>query len=337
MSEKIRVLLVKNFFEKDIEYIRARLLDSVEIIRPSEFTPETIAQAVKDNIHVVLGEPKTKAILDNASSLKLIQIPWTGVDRLNFDLLKQYPFLVCNSHSNARIVAEYAVAMMFAIAKRLAFHDRYLRRGKWCRPTQQGENLFFPPEPVYQKTIVIIGYGAIGRNIAEMLAGFSAKIIAIDVKPCNKTPQPLYKLLGPEKMPDAAAQADFLFTAVPLTEHTRGMINKNVFEKMKSTAYFINTSRGEVVVEEDLYNVLKNRRIAGAAIDTWYNYPKASSPDALPSLKFPFHELDNLVLSPHRAGFARGAMPHLDDAIENINRFAAGKELINIVDLNAGF
>ena len=105
MSQKIRVLLSKDFFEKDLEYIHSQLVENVELVKPAAFTPEAIAGAVKDNIHAILGEPPAKVVLDNAKDLKLIQVPWTGVDRLDFELLKQYPFLVCNSHSNAVVVA----------------------------------------------------------------------------------------------------------------------------------------------------------------------------------------------------------------------------------------
>jgi len=136
---------------------------------------------------------------------------------------------------------------------------------------------------------------------------------------------------------EVAGVAHFLFAAVPVPEDTRGLIHQAVFQAMKPTAYFINTSRGKIVVEEDLYNALKDGVIAGAAIDTWYKYPAPDNPQTTGSEKFPFHELNNLVMSPHRAGFAKGLMPHLDDAIENLNRLAAGRELINVVDLDAGY
>jgi phosphoglycerate dehydrogenase-like enzyme len=337
MSRKIRVLLCKNFFEKDLEYIRSRLAENVEVVRPAAFTQEVIAEAVKDNIHVLLGEPPGKMVLDNGKDLELIQIPWTGVDRLDFELLKQYSFLVCNSHSNAKVVAEYAVAMMLAVAKWLPLHDRYLRKGKWCRPQQDTESFFLPPEPIYGKTVLIVGYGAVGQYIAKLLTGFSVELQAVDAKEHAIPPEPLSKIVQPRHMLDIAAEADFLFVAVPLTNKTRGMINKSILDMMKPMAYFINTSRGEVVEEEDVYNALKNKKIAGAAIDTWYNYPKPGKPDVFPSQKFPFHELDNLVLSPHRAGFAREMLPHLDDAIGNLNRLATGQKLINVVNLQEGY
>ena len=337
MSSKIRVLLGKNFFQKDLEYITSRLAENVEIVTPPDFSSETLAEVVKNEIDVFLGEPSSKNILDNAASLKLIQIPWTGVDRLNFDLLRQYPFPVCNSHSNARAVAEYAVSLMFAVTKAIPIHDRYLRQGKWCRPKQNSESFFSPPELIRNKTVGIIGYGAIGKLIAEMLNGFSVTLQAVEAKQYDTPPTPLVKIMPPVQMLDIVEESDFLFVAIPFTACTEGMINKNVFNKMKPTAYLINTSRGQVLAEEDLYNALKTKQIAGAAIDTWYNYPKPDSPDVLPSKDFPFHKLDNIVLSPHRAGFARGLLPHLDDAVENLNRLATGKPLINILDLEVGY
>jgi phosphoglycerate dehydrogenase-like enzyme len=170
-----------------------------------------------------------------------------------------------------------------------------------------------------------------------MAGGFGLDIQAVDARSLPETPSPLSRLVGPPDLGVVAAAADFLVVTVPLVDETLGMIDRKVFDRMRATAYLVSVSRGEVIVEEDLYRALSEHRIAGAAIDTWYQYPRPDSPDVLPSRRFPFHELDNLVLSPHRAGFARGELPHLDDAIENLNRFAAGKELINIVDLSAGY
>jgi phosphoglycerate dehydrogenase-like enzyme len=337
MEQKIRVLLLRKFFDEDLAYIRAHLSAAIELVAPAQFTPQALAEAADGNIQAMLGEPQSKEILDNARDLKLIQIPWTGVDRLNFQLLRRYHFTVCNSHSNARVVAEYAVSMMLAAAKWIPLHDRFMRCGKWCRPTPDGKGLFLPPEQIHGRSVGILGFGAIGQSIADMLSGFSVSIHAVDAKPFSSAPAGICRIVEPDRMTEVVAAADFLFVTVPLTENTRGMINRTFFKNMKPTSYFINTSRGEVVVEEDLYTALRDRLIAGAAIDTWYKYPTADNPETTGSDKFPFQELNNIVMSPHRAGFAKGLVPHLDDAIENLNRLAAGRELINVVDLNAGY
>lgn len=337
MDDKIRVLVTRRFMPEDLKYIADRLDVGVELMVPTAFQPDVLSEAVKNGVGVLLGEPPDKEVLDRAEDVRLIQVPWTGVDRLNFQLLRQYPFIVCNSHSNARVVAEYACSLLLSVAKWIPYHDRHLRRGEWCRPNLGEAALFRPPESLYRKTIAIIGFGAVGRALARILNCFDADIQAVDANPSEATPPLLSRLVGPEQMDEVVAVADFLVVALPLTDTTRGMINGDVLKRMKSTAYLINVSRGEVVVEEDLYRVLSERLIAGAAIDTWYQYPTADTPDVFPSRRFPFHNLDNLILSPHRAGFVRGELPHLDDAIENINRFASGKELINVVDLTKGF
>jgi len=337
MSAKLRVLLTRRFMPEDLEYIRARVDENVELTSPRAFDAEALGEAVERGADALLGEPPGKAVLDKAVGLRLIQVPWAGLERLDFALLRQYPFIVCNSHGNARVVAEYACSLLLSAAKWIPYHDRHLRGGRWCRPNVGDAALFRPPESLQHKTLGIVGYGAVGRALAGLAAGFDMDIQAVAARASGETPPPLSRLVAPARLIDVAADADFLALTVPLTDKTRGMIDRRIFDHMKQTAYLINISRGEVVVEEDFYRVLSDHRIAGAAIDTWYQYPSADRPEVLPSARFPFHELDNLVLSPHRAGFARGELPHLDDAIENLNRLASGRELLNVVDLTAGY
>jgi phosphoglycerate dehydrogenase-like enzyme len=136
---------------------------------------------------------------------------------------------------------------------------------------------------------------------------------------------------------DLLAEADILVIALPLTRRTRGLIDAKAIGGMKPGSFLVNISRGEVVDEAALYEALAGKRLGGAAIDTWYRYPTAESPEVLPSQRFPFEKLDNLVMSPHRAGFSEGELPHLADAAENLNRLAAGRPLINQIDLEAQY
>ena len=334
--DRVRVLLTKQYFETDISYLRSNLAENIELVQPARFTSQDIALAARDDVHVLLGDHISRETLDNARELRLIQIPWTGVDRLDFGLLNQYSIAVCNSHSNAGVVAEYAVGLMMAVVKSIPFHDKQLRQGKWMRPRRNAPDSFLPPYLIAGKTIGFLGYGAVARKIAQLLSGFEVSFVAVDAHPAVEPPEPLRFLGAPDEAAHVMAQADIVFIAVPLTAKTAGMVNAELLKMMKPSAYLINTSRGEVVNESDLYDALKERRIAGAAIDTWFAYPTETCPDTLPS-KYPFHELDNVVMSPHRAGFAGGLLPHLDDAIENINRLATGRPLINRVDLTNGF
>ena len=133
-------------------------------------------------------------------------------------------------------------------------------------------------------------------------------------------------------------QVDFLFLCVPLTENTRGFFGKEQFSAMKENSIFINTSRGEIVNEDALFAALKDNRIGGAAMDTWYNNPKNPfDTTCKPSMKHPFETLDNLVLSPHRAAMIAGEVPHLEDAVININRTIDGLDPINVVSVENRF
>jgi len=337
MSDTIRVLLVRKFFEQDLNYIKSRLADNIELIDPGDYSAETLSHAVRDNIHAMLGEPPAKPVLENAKHLKLIQIPWTGVDRLDFDLLRKYDFTICNSHSNAIVVAEYAVSLMLALAKWIPYHDHKLRQGKWCRPSQTNKSLFHPPEPIFGKTSLIMGFGAIGKRVAKLLRSFDMQIQAVDAIKYSQPPDGVSVVVTIDQMYSVLKDADFVFLTIPLTEETCGLANSKFFESMKDSAYLVNVSRGSVMVEKDLYDALKDNKIAGAALDTWYNYPKPNNPDVLPSENYNFQELENIVMSPHRAGFAKGILPHLADAVENLNRFAQGEEFINVVNLERGY
>lgn len=332
----IRVLLTRPFYDEDLAFLRAGLLPDVELVTPPAFTPDALLEAVRD-ADALLGDQLTRPLLAAGTRLRLVQVPWTGVDRLDFELLRQFPVTVCNSHSNAVPVAEMAVSLMLAITKKIPLHDARLRQGNWMRPKRGEPDAHMPPTLVSGCTAGFLGFGAIARQIAQCLTGFQMRFIATDARAGAPPPAPLDAIYPPEDLYIVAAQSDLLFVTLPLTPATRGLVNAEVFAAMKPSAYCINTSRGEVIDEEALYTTLYTRTIAGAAIDTWFQYPKADQPQVLPSSRFPFHELPNLVLSPHRAGFADGMLPHLQDVVTNLNRLATGESLINQVDLDAGF
>lgn len=333
----IRVLLTKEFYTEDLEYLCARIDKSIDIVTPSRFSIQSIEKAAKNNIHVLLGELVTKNILDNATQLKLIQIPWTGIDRLDFVLLRQYGTPVCNSHSNAYVVAEYAIGLMMAVVKKIPFHDRILRKGKWYRPSRNGSSLFCPPDLLNNKIVGFLGFGKIAKEIAKLMSGFSNTFYAFDIQRSKDAYDLIVCFLGEKNIEEFISQVDILYSTLPLTEKSKGMLDYKLLSLMKPTSYLINISRGEIIPEGDLFRILSEKRIAGAAIDTWYNYPSEDKPDTYPSEKYPFHKLDNLVLSPHRAGFAAGMKPHLDDVVENLNRMVRGMPLINRVNLQAGY
>lgn len=318
-----------------MDYISKNLNDNYNIIIPTSFSEEELLKHIY-NVDVLLGDYVTKSLLDNGN-IKLVQVPQAGIENLDIELLKKYEIPVCNSHSNALAVAESAVALLLSIAKKIPYHDKIFREGNWNNIVVEDtkDTLSTYGSYVYGKTIGFIGYGNIGRRIGKLLSGFDCKYMAI-VNNKNKEYEELAFVGDKDDLNYVLTNADYLIIAAPLTKDTESMINMGNIGKMKKTAYIINISRGKVIEESSLYYVLKNNLIRGAAIDAWYNYPKGTE-HVLPSKRYDFHKLNNIIMSPHRADLIYDEYPFLDDAILNIKALNEGRKLINVLKFNKGY
>jgi len=327
---KKRVLLTKPFFEKDIKYIKSRLSNKAELIIPDNYELETLVFLSK-NVDVFLGPNLSLSLLDNAANLKLIQIPWTGVDKLELDNLKGYNISLCNSHSNSLAVAEHSVALALALLKKIPYHHNELIKGNWNRPQKDDSNDVSPFSISFKDLrIGLLGYGSIALKIHKLLCGFDCHFYI-----CSKSQKIFEKnervkeFFLFDQIDNFLQLIDLLFVCLPLTSETNQLLDLSKLELLKN-GYIINTSRGEIVDEEALYQLLSNKIIKGAAIDTWTGGVKNGE---RPS-SYRFDKLNNVILSSHRAGMIEGSLPHLDDAITNINNLCNGLPLINIVDIN---
>ena len=332
----IKVLYTKPFFPADITYIKERIPADVQLITPESYTSEAIAN-VSGDVDMLFGGLITEEILKASKALKCIQVPWTGVDKLNFPLLKEYNITVCNSHSNSSVVAEHAVAMLFDAAKKISYHDKNMRKGVWNRPSPTNTSPITPfSKKISNTNIGIVGFGSIGSDIHQMLGGFNCnfKVFSRSSKE-NLDANTIH--YDSNEILNQLSTLDFVFISVALTENTREIVNHSFLDAMKNDAILINISRGEVIDQNALFNALKSNSIAFAAIDTWYNYPNKENPIVFPSKENDFHTLDNIVMSPHRAGMVEGGFPHLDDAIQNINKLYNNEPLINKVSLTDNY
>jgi len=334
-----KVLLTKAFFDTDLDYLKAGLDKSVEIVKPAEFNESSVLAALPE-ADVLLGgmltEPVLEAASETESKVAFFQIPWTGVDTLNFDVIKRTGVTVCNSHSNSTVVAEHGVGMLLAAAKKLCYHDRKMREGEWNRVAKEGNEVSPFSASLVNRHCLLIGCGAIGSRVAQMLNGFGCTFSSVTHRG-EANISGLRQAFNYSQLYSALSEADYIFVSVPLTDNTKHMIDSTAFDAMKISAILVNVSRGDVLVEDDLYNALNEQKIAGAAVDTWYQYPSATNKKPFPSATNDFHKLNNIVMSPHRAGYVDAGFPHLDDAIENINRHVAGKPLLNIVGSAQGY
>lgn len=326
----MNVLLTKNFMSSDIEYLKAGLTEGISLIEPDEYNESAVVEKIPD-ADVLLGGMLTELIVKASKHIKLIQIPWTGVDNIDFNLLKKYEVGdVCNSHSNGSVVAEHALALYFSVAKKIHYHDAQLRKGNWNRVSPGGNDVSPFSQSISGQNVVLIGYGAVNRAVHKFLNGFGSKISVVNRSGKVENSSTLSQVYSFDRIVNALDGANVVFIAVPLTQDTKRLFNFDCFQALGKEAILINVARGSVVEEEALFNALAKRQIYGAGIDTWYNYPKPGKGLATPpSSKFPFNELSNLVMSPHRAGYVDSGFPHLDDVITNINNLYQDKALIN--------
>jgi phosphoglycerate dehydrogenase-like enzyme len=335
MSDLKIVFNQKRKFEEQT-YIRSKLGKGYNIYFPKSNSEDEIVEELSD-ADVLVGVNITRRMLEEGKDLKIIQIPHAGVEGLDFELIKQYNIPVYNTHSNALSVAELAVGLILGIAKKIPYHDKLFRTGNWnsSASNDSWEEQSISSSYVSNKTISFIGYGNIGKKIAELLSGFNCKYMAI-VNNKKREYKELDFVGDINDLEYVLKSVDYLVVAAPLTKKTRGMLNKSNLVFMKNSAYIINISRGKVIDEESLYYMLSNNLIRGAALDAWYNYPKDKE-DIYPSKRYEFHKLNNLIMSPHRADAIYGEEPHIDDAIRNIIALKEGLDLINKVDLEEGY
>jgi phosphoglycerate dehydrogenase-like enzyme len=325
-QQHLKVVLIGNVASNAREFLKARLktrclLCPFPVARENSELLKALADA-----DVAVGNYFTERMVRAAKNLKLLQAPNAGVD--GFCLTKLSPgTTVTNAYFHGPAVAEYVIMMILALSRDLLGLDALFRKGIWRESWTQGE---LPREEVLGKVLGIVGFGHIGREVAVRARALGMKIMVISAHPPARKPQGVDFWKGPAEMEQLLRASDYVVLACPLNKDTEGLIGPREFGWMKRSAYLINVSRGPVVEEAALYHALKSHRIAGAAIDVWYRYPKDNRPSR-PS-RFPFHKLPNLIMTPHVSGWMRGTRDQrLRVVAANIDRLVSGRSLLNVV------
>lgn len=320
----------------------------VHLLHPPDDASLAVLQAhLQPGIHLSSGDdvPEPSQVLVGgrpsreqlaAPNLKALIIPWAGLPAETRPLLPDFPHLtVHNLHHNALPVAETAVMLLLAAAKCTVPYDQALRRHDWT-PRYQKPG---PALLLHGKTAVVLGYGAIGQAVGRLCQALGMRVLAT-----QQRLETAVAVDGATVHPAAALhrllpQADALLICLPHTPATDGLIGERELGLMKETAVLVNIGRGPIVAEAALYHALKNRRLHSAGLDVWYAYPAAPDTRAhTPPSAYPFHELDNVVMSPHRAGHTdeteRLRMTHL---AQLLNAAAGEQPIANAIDLLAGY
>ncbi len=227
--------------------------------------------------------------------------------------------LTNNSGSYDIPIAEHAIAFILAGAKRLHLY-RDQQTGRSWKEHRQDE--------IRGATLVVYGLGSIGAEIARLGSALGMRVIGVRRR---VGPAPgVERIVPPELLSQVAAEADYLAVAAPLTAATRGAVSRDVIDRMKKTAWIVNIARGAIVDEDALVDALRQGRLGGAGLDTFTTEPLAAD--------HPLWTLENVIISPHSSN----SSPHLRERTlalfrENLRRFKSGAELLNRVDLEAGY
>lgn len=292
------------------------------------------------NCEILVAGTPDREQLQASTALRALVIPWAGVPVPTRDLLMEFPHIaVHNIHHNALPVAEMAVTLMLAASKFIVPSDRTFRANDWSAR-------FLQPDPallITGKTALIVGYGAIGKQVGRMCQGLGMHVQVIrrhlpSAQAKNEQPEGIEQFT-PDALHSLLPGTDVMLICVPLTPETRGLIGEKELALLPPHAILINVSRAEIVDEAALYTALKDKTLYAAGLDVWYRNPSNESEAAgfAPSA-YPFSEFDNVVISPHRAGHASEAeqlrMEYLADML---NTAARGEPMPNHIDVQTGY
>lgn len=262
-----------------------------------------------------------------APNLKLLQSPAAGLDLVDLPSLRP-GVTVCNVDGHEQAIAEYCLMTMLALSHQLvdiatAFRDK----GSWSGGGAGGGPLH---GEILGKTVGIVGYGKIGREVAKRAAAFGCTVVAANRSPVadKGDASEIYPLAELDRM---LPRCDVVVIAAGLGPETRNLIDAGRLALMKPTALIVNIGRALIADEGALFAALKDNKIGGAALDVWWRYPSAAEPNARPS-QFAFHELPNVLMTPHCSSATDGARDRrLGGIAGNIDRYVRGEALRNVV------
>jgi D-3-phosphoglycerate dehydrogenase len=284
-------------------------------------TPDRLHKMIADfRAIIVRNQTKvTSELIASAPHLQVIGRAGVGLDNIDLDAATSAGIVVAYTpEQNAVSVAELTIGMMLALARKIVPADQTTKGGEWKRRESTGIEL-------YGKTLGLVGLGRIGYRVGGRAKAFGMDIVAYDLyanPDAITVSESFARMMGLEEL---LGLADFVSCHVPLTSETVDLFTYDRFCQMKSTAYFINTSRGEVVDEEALAQALKEKRIAGAGLDVRQKEPPG---------KGPLSEIDNVILTPHIGAFTKEGQERVVSSVcRDVAAILGGGEAKNYFNL----
>ncbi|KAJ53839.1 phosphoglycerate dehydrogenase-like enzyme [Clostridium tetanomorphum] len=314
----MKILIYDNLEEKFINSIRQN--GENEVITLSKGAFEKGDKELEDaDILIGWGDTRdfTEERIKKTKRLKWIHVLAAGVDRLPFEYIKGRNIKVTNSRGiHAIPISEYVFATLLFLTKSLNILYKQQMNKFWMEQ---------PIEELSGKTMVIIGLGKIGKEIARKAKVFDMKVLGIKNNPTSV--EYVDEVYSIDSLKEVLGQSQIVVVALPLTRETAGLFNLEVFKSMRKDAYFINIGRGKLVDEKALIQSLKEGIIKAASLDVFDKEP-------LPQ-NSPLWEMNNVIITPHQAGHSALYMERaIDIFINNLKRMANNERLVNLVDLD---
>ena len=311
-------LTLREVSKKDLRRIRDAGAEQVVVSSPRD--------AVRDvaDADVVLGHV-SKEMFAAARNLRWVHAISSGVDSFLYDEFKRSDVVLTSEKGLVgEHLADHAFGLLLMLTRQLATALRFGPDGWNHRPEMRIREI-----ELTGAMMGIFGFGGTGRAVARRAAGFGMDVQAVDRDPVAPSPE-VDEVLGPDHFNALLETSDVVAVCCPLTPETRGKFNAAAFARMRPTAYLVNVTRGEIMVEDDLVEALESGSIAGAALDVAPREPLPADSR--------MWSLPNVAMTPHTAGASQFRAPrNMDRFVGNIRRFLDGERLAGIIDKELGY
>ena len=310
----MKVAILGTIHPKGLEFLRE---NDLEVIEVKNFENQSLKEELKFVDAILLRTLKLdRDILQHCNNLKIISRHGVGYDNVDLDFLNERKIaLGITSTSNAVSVSEHVMSFFIYLTKNLSLSDSYVKQGNFDKRSELPDIY-----ELYEKKVLIMGFGRIGKEVAKRCQGFDMETYVYD--PFLDSDYIKEKNCIPIEKDYGLDIADFVSIHLPLNKNTKNFISQKELELMKKSTVLVNTSRGGIVNENDLYQALKSKKIRGAGMDVFISEP--------PESNHPFFQLNNILLTPHNAALTLECRRRMSlEASENIFYF-----LKNMPELN---
>jgi D-3-phosphoglycerate dehydrogenase len=322
-----KILFSEKIHSKGMDILRAE----AEITVADNTNKDTLVAAIKDMDAIIIRSTKMyNEVIDASNKLRVIGRHGIGIDNIDVDYATSKKIAVLNTpFANINSVAEHVIALMLALSKNLLIADKAMREGKMSIEGKSlpglCQSMGLGGIDLSNRTLGIAGFGKIGSMTAQKcIKAFDMQVVVYDPPAYKKIELP-EGVRWAETLDEMLSNSDYVSINVPLLPSTKNMFGEAQFKTMKSSAYIVNCARGGIIDEDALYRALKEKWIAGAALDVFAQEP--------PRKDLPLFELDNLIVTPHAAAMTEESLERMSVEIaQGVLKILAGEIPHNLVN-----